>query len=204
MLHRSTLRLPLLLLLAACSSLSGHERTAQLTTQFEALASDLATLKQQVDASLGHLDALTHGGDALTAYSGIRGTTERIGTLTAQVRSANDSAQALGSEHFAAWSQQNAAIQDPELRDRATARQTELASLTTSTTAAIGAAMEQGKGFLLALNDLQKYLSNDLGATAIGNAADRIARMRGTGARFATGLDSVSKDAAHLADKLGA
>jgi hypothetical protein len=190
-----------LLALGACST-TNHDRTVELAGQFTSVAADIDALRQQVDTALQGLDALTQNGDAAGAYADIASAAANIGPATAALRTEIQSTQTAGKDHFASWSAQNVAIQDAELRGRATARQTELATLMDTTTTSVGAAIDLCAGFQQSLQDLQKYLANDLSPTAIGNAADLIARMRGEGRRISTTLASARQDAAHLGTKM--
>jgi hypothetical protein len=202
----NNLRISLLALvgLTACGTTANYERTAGLAAEFSALGNSLAALKQQVDTSLQGLSSLTANGgsDAVGAYEMIRTAAAGIGPGVEQIKEALASAEAYGKDHFDSWARQNTAIQNAELRTRASERQNELATLMNTTSSSITRSLAMGQGYQQSLQDLEKYLSSDLSPTAIGNAADLIARIRGDGSRFSASIDSAQKDAAHMANKL--
>ncbi|MEO6597183.1 MAG: hypothetical protein ABIP94_20765 [Planctomycetota bacterium] len=194
-----------LLSLCACGTTASHERTTELATQFATISGSLTTLKQHVNASMQGISTLTanSGGDAVGAYDMIKTAAAEIGPGIDAIKNDLTTADKYGSEHFDSWSRQNATIQNAELRARASERQNELSALMHTTSASVTKAVAMGQGFQQSLQDLRNYLSSDLSPTAIGNAADLIARIGGEAGRFSAGLDSAQKDATHMANKLG-
>ena len=188
--------------LAGCGTMSDHERTVEIGANFTTVGTSLGALKTQVDASLKALNVLSDRDEVASAFGIIKTAAADLGPAIDAIKATLASAEQEGRIHFDGWSRQNAAIPDGALRARGVERQTELASLMSTSATKATKAVDFGSKYTQSLKDLQQYLTNDLSPTAIGNAADLIAGIRADGERFRTALDSAIKDTTHFVNKV--
>jgi hypothetical protein len=196
----------LLATLVACGTTAGHEKTTDIAGQYARLGEDLADLKRDVDTAVEALDALprSKAGDARSPFDSLSSATASMGSRLGSLQAARASTHEAASEHFAAWGAQNATIGDAQLKSRAEERHGELKGQLGTVDVAVQKGLAMAGSFSSAVQDLNKYLANDLSPAAVGNAADLIARTHGEGSRLSVRLDGLAKDVAHYAGKLGA
>jgi hypothetical protein len=189
------------LLVAGCGTTAGHDQTASLAERFAGLGDNVGELKAGVDESLQALDTLTRGG-ARAAFATISASVPNLSDATTKLKGEMNAAQLAATQHFDAWGQHNGTINDAAIKARAEDRRNDLTASLTNLSGTFARATAMNESFVATLADLQKYLSNDLSAQAVGNAGDLIAKVRGEGGRASAALGSLGNDVSHLASKM--
>jgi hypothetical protein len=195
----------LLLSLVACGTTAGYDKATDIAGQFSSLGNGVTAMKGNVDAAIAALDALPrdNASGARSAFGSLSSATDSMLPQLTALKQQAGQAQLAAKNHFDAWAAKNATITDAQLKGRANERHAELASMLGTVDGSMQKAMKQAEGFGTQLQDLQKYLSNDLSPASVGGAGDLIARMRGDGNVLSTTLNSLAQDVDHYAQKLG-
>lgn len=190
----------------ACGSVAGHDRMGSLADQYGALAASITELKTEVAAAVTALDELPrdNASGARSAFSDLTEAAAEIGPQLIALKQSTGTAQLAAKSHFETWASQNATITDDKLKARANERHSDVSGSLKGLDEQSQKSFVMADGFVASLQDLQKYLTNDLSPAAVGGAADLIARTRGDGDRLAVSLDALSLDVARYAGKLGA
>lgn len=194
------------LTLSGCGATAGYDKAADIAGQFSRLGGSITDLKGEVDSAVQALDALPrdNASGARSAFGSLSTATANLLSQLTSLKEQSGAAQLAAKSHFDTWAQQNATITDAQLKGRATERHAELASMLGTVDASMGKSLKLAEAFGTQLQDLQKYLGNDLSPAAVGGAGDLIARMRGDGNLLSTTLNSLAQDVTHYAQKLGA
>jgi hypothetical protein len=196
----------LLFSLAACGTVAGHDKMGALADQYGALAASVSELKVEVTTAVTALDELPrdNASGARSAFGDLSAAVAAIGPQLSELKQATGTAQLAAKSHFETWAAQNATITDEKLKARANERHGDVSGSLKSLDEQSQKSFALADGFAAALQDLQKYLTNDLSPAAVGGAADLIARTRADGDRLAVALDALALDVARYAGKLGA
>jgi len=189
----------------ACGTVAGHDRMGALADQYGSLAADITELKNQVSAAVTALDELPRdqARGARSAFGDLADAAAEIGPQLVALKQATGSAQLAAKSHFETWAAQNATITDDKLKARANERHGDVSGSLKGLDEQSQKSFAMADGFAASLQDLQKFLTNDLSPAAVGGAADLIARTRADGDRLAVSLDALALDVARYAGKLG-
>ena len=147
-----------------CKSSSGHSASDTTASHMDALRASADSLKARVNAAAGSLSVIVEKAevDPKPPFAQYKKDVAAVNDWLAKAESNLKALRAQGEAYFAEWERQATTIQDPELKETAQERRTELRKAVDD----IGKAMEDVRTELMpyvaSIKDVQTYLSNDL------------------------------------------
>ena len=151
-------------LFAGCSSTTGYEKGAQAGTAMTTSANNITRTSEQIERTLTALNELVNNPqpDLRRQFRTFTTEVNNLDSLARQVSTQAEDMKSRGATYFGRWSQELAAIQNEDIRNRSEARQQEVAARFH----AIAANYEQTKAdlqpFMSDLRDVQRFLATDL------------------------------------------
>jgi len=158
------------LTLVACST-TGYKKAEGTASKITQTRTELTNASRQIDTTLNSLTSLISA-DSTNADALFKQFSTNIDAIEAQatkVRKTVDSMHAQGAEYFAAWEQDSALFQNPDLKAQADKRRLELQNDYAQINAYLKATAEAYQPFDKDLRDVERFLSNDL--TPAGRAS---------------------------------
>lgn len=158
------------LTIVGCSS-TGYKKAEGTASKIAQTRTELTNASRQIDTTLNSLTSLisadSTNADAL--FKQFSTNITAIETQAAKVRKTVDSMHAQGAAYFAAWEQDSALFQNPDLKAQADKRRLELQNDYAQINAYLKATGEAYQPFDKDLRDVERFLSNDL--TPAGRAS---------------------------------
>jgi hypothetical protein len=192
--------------LCACATTEGHDRANATALRVEAVGGAAGQTQLRLDQTLDALEqiAATATQDPQPAFRAFSTAFARFQSELQRLASERARLDSTSQTWFAEFQRQNAAIQDPELREQGEQRLADLRARTTDTSARFARFLEATRGFETRLADLRLYLGNDLTPAGIDAVTGRIRTTAQEGRELAADLGELSKSATDLAAPLRA
>ena len=174
-----------LVLAAALAGLTGcvsksFDKGAATASALKTSADSVAQTSQSLYDVLGAMNNLTFKsqGDLRNQYDAFVDATKSLDKSMAKL---DDSVVALHSKadaYFNDWTNQTAAIQNPELRQRSADRKAEVAGKLNEVTTSYDGLKSSLKPFTTDLKDIETYLGTDLTAGGLATIKDVVAKTK--------------------------
>jgi len=158
------------LTLVACSS-TGYKKAESTASKIGQTRTELTNANRQIDTTLKSLSDLMNAdsANADALFKQFSKNISAIETQASKVRKTVDSMNAQGAAYFAAWEQDAALFQNPDLKAQADKRRLELQKSYKQINSYLKATGEAYQPFKSNLRDVERFLSNDL--TPAGRAS---------------------------------
>lgn len=158
------------LTIVGCSS-TGYKKAEGTASKITQSRTELTNASRQIDTTLNSLTSLISADstNADVLFKQFSTNITAIETQAAKVRKTIDSMNTQGAAYFAAWEQDSALFQNPDLKAQADKRRIELQKDYAQINAYLEATGEAYRPFDKNLRDVERFLSNDL--TPAGRAS---------------------------------
>jgi hypothetical protein len=187
----STLRDPKDTSAVANVKIAGVDRSNSALSGIRGLRDELAADKVQVERTLGDLAEVMNGqGDLVTALK--RFTLSVSDSKSAQQRAVarTDDMRARARDYITGWEVEVYGVDDPELRRQAETRRTQVRNNYGRLTESIKATRIAYEKYEMALDDIQRFLANDLTKAGVEAAAASARKANDAGTEYKRQLDS--------------
>jgi chromosome segregation ATPase len=167
----------------ASSETEGEKQTAQAATSLKDLRASLVKTNDQLSATLASLNALAtqSEGDLKPAYKKYSEGVAKTKSDAAAARARADDMKARTEEYAAQWAEASSDL-SPELKAKADARRATVRERFGKIQTAATATKDAFDPLMLHLEEIQKYLANDLTFGGIGTLGDVIQKTNAEGA----------------------
>lgn len=166
------------LTLVACAT-SGYKKAESTASKIGQTRAELTTASRQIDTTLTSLTSLisADSANADALFKAFSNNISAIETQATKVAKTVDSMNAQGAAYFAAWEEDAALFQNPDLKAQADKRRIELKNNYEQINSYLKATGEAYQPFKNNLRDVERFLSNDLtpaGRASISGPLQRI------------------------------
>ena len=183
--------------LGGCSS-TGPARTEKTASSIASARDELGKTRRQIDATLASLNMLLSSGEAdlRKNYDKFAKETDAMTSEAGKIQKRQAEMAAKGRAYFDGWKQEGDTIQNEELRRLSQERWAQVQDRFTSIQASYAGAKDAFIPFMQDLQDIKKFLSNDLNANGIQTLAGTnvVAKANEDGPIVARNLDSAIVD----------
>jgi hypothetical protein len=180
-----------LLLAGGCSSWS-MSHSQQASAGLTDAQAQIAQLTTQVDSTLASLKVIESAQNLNSSYNSF---ITELSKMQAQADSLNDHAadmRAQGNDYVKKWQDEEKNLTDPDLKASTEQRRAAVQADYAKLGELYAAAQDSAKTFMVELNNLKVYLSNDLSAAAIPGAVSAIDKAGTDGAILKEKASAVS------------
>lgn len=159
----------------------------------EAFRGSLADSTKQLDSTMAALAELTdpQQQDLRGAYNRYSDQLARMNEHAQTIKAEADGMRASRDAYFAKWEEKTSDIDNPTIRASAEARRKRLRDAHDEIVTASGEARDAYVPFMKDLQDIKKYLSNDLTKSSIADLGDAVKKVQASGAAVKQKIDSV-------------
>ena len=191
------------LTLVACSS-TGYKKAESTSSKITQTRTELTNASRQIDTTLKSLTSLI-AADSTNADALFKQFSKEINAIEAQaskVRTTADSMHAQGATYFAAWEEDSALFQNPDMKAQADKRRLELQNDYKQINAYLKATGEAYQPFNSNLRDVERFLSNDLTVAGRASIKDPVQRLTNEGRITQKAIDNAIRVMDQVAAKL--
>jgi len=176
------------------------EKVAEGITRMQEV---LNQVKGQIDTTLTSLGALGDSqGDVVKEYEGFVKEVKKTDDMAKKARSAAEKAKGKQEEYLKANQQDQAAIQNEELKAAMEARRAELEPVIEQIRTSLTSAKDDFAPWMQDLNDLKLYLGNSLNPTGIAGAQPLIEKCNTNGAKVKADIDAANTAMSDLSGRI--
>jgi ABC-type transporter Mla subunit MlaD len=179
------------MLCAGCSS-SGSQNE-QTSNSLASTREGIVNTKTQIDKTVGSLQKLMaiQSGDMSPAYKEFASNVSSMNKLGESVTKRANAMKEQGAKHFKSWEQESAGMKNPEIQALSAERKQEVQASYQKLTESMTGARDAFTPLLSDLNDIQKYLKNDLNPGGVEKIRPIAERVAGNGATVDQNLDQI-------------
>lgn len=181
------------LLTPSTGSAAGYKLADKVGASIAEFRDEIVTIKKEVDNTMVALDKIvtTAATDPRKAFKDFDKAVPQIDDAAKKAKKRGEDIKARGQAYFQAWEKELASVNNPEIRQLAEERKVKLQATFGSIRTSMEPVRDQFNTWLADLNDLQKYLSNDLTIGGIDAAKELIGKAKAEGQGVQQSLDKV-------------
>jgi hypothetical protein len=188
----------------ACKTTEGHDRAATTANQVVKVGGVAGQTQLRLDNALTALQKIEESakGDPKPAFDSFM---KELGTFKSEFGTLASERAALRTEAeswFTEYAKQNDQIADEDMKEAGKKRLMDYREQVTDISKQVDDLMASCTAVSGSLDDLRKFLGNDLSAKGIEAASDKIGDCAKEGRKVAAGLGKLSKSSEALAAKL--
>jgi hypothetical protein len=168
-----------LALLSGCASKS-YDKGAATSQALSSSADATAQTSTRIYDVLGALNNLTFKsqGDLRDQYDALVSASKNLDSSAASLDDKVLALQGAAAEYLNNWTNQMAAIQNPELRQRSAERREQVQAQLNEVTASYQGVKDSLKAFTADAKDIQTYLGTDLTVAGLNSVKDTVAKTK--------------------------
>lgn len=172
---------------------SGHRQADSTAMRMDDLRGAVAALKEKAHACATSLTNVveTREVDPVPAFDAYQKNVDAFVSWVSKAESELKSMKAEGQKYFAAWEQQTASIQDPDLKETAEKRRARLGKAVDEVSTKMDAARAELTPFMASIQDVEKYLSSDLTPSGIDSISSKAKKVGKDADSLGEALDEV-------------
>jgi uncharacterized protein YlxW (UPF0749 family) len=180
-------------LFTAADAVAGYKQADKTGASIAEFRDEILNVKKEVDAAMVALDQVvaTAASDPRKAFKDFEKAVPRVDSAAKKAKKRAEDMRAKGQEYFKQWEAELATLNNEEVRKLAEERKAKLQKTFESIKNFMDPAREQFTAWQADLQDLQKYLSNDLTIAGVDAAKDLIAKTKTEGQGVQKTLDKV-------------
>lgn len=180
-------------LFTGCGSTAGYKQADKTGTGIAQFREELTRAKLAVDdtvKSLGQV-AVTANTDPRPAFVQFSKSLANLEATAAKAKTRAQDMKAQGQAYFASWEAQLAQIKNPEIKNLAVQQRAQLQATFANIRTVAAPLQAQFDPWLSDLQDLRKYLSNDLTISGVDAAKSLFARTQTEGFEVQKSMDAL-------------
>lgn len=180
-------------LFTGCGSTAGYKQADKTGTGIAQFREELTRAKLAVDdtvKSLGQV-AVTANTDPRPAFVQFSKSLANLEATAAKAKTRAQDMKAQGQAYFASWEAQLAQIKNPEIKNLAVQQRAKLQATFANIRTVAAPLQAQFDPWLSDLQDLRKYLSNDLTISGVDAAKSLFARTQTEGFEVQKSMDAL-------------
>ena len=183
------------LFMAGCQT-TNYQRAENTSKSMLVFRENMVAVRNQTGATLKDLNAISQQatGDSTKDFERYQSALAKLETLAQNAKSQAKDMDTKGKEYFAAWDQELANVQSPDIRARATAKRAEIVASYDKLAGEMHQAAALFDPFLKRLQDVRTMFASDLSVRTISDARDLIKQSNIAGAEVLNQLDDVIAD----------
>ena len=168
----------------------GLNRSSQAMSGLRTLRDELATDKAQIDKTLGNMTAVVDGqGDLQPAMVTFTGAIADAKAARMRVLAKTEEMRAKARDYITGWEVEVYGVEDGELRKQAETRRNEVRANYGKVNESLKSARLSYEKFETALDDIQRFLANDLTKSGVAAAASSARKTADAGAELKMKMD---------------
>jgi hypothetical protein len=177
----------------AANAVAGYKQADKTGASIAEFRDEILNVKKEVDAAMVALDKVVAAAasDPRKAFKDFEKAVPRVDSAAQKAKKRAEDMRAKGQEYFKQWEAELATLNNEEVRKLADERKAKLQKTFESIKNFMDPAREQFTAWQGDLQDLQKYLSNDLTIAGVDAAKDLIAKTKTEGQGVQKTLDKV-------------
>lgn len=149
--------------LGGCTT-TGMQRSVKASNSIEEVDTEIREMVVQIDATAASLDAVVNPGqsDMKKSFKSYSGNVDDLEKKGGKVLKRSEEMAKNSKEYFSEWEKQGEDYTNPQLRELSEERRIKLAGIYAQVPAASAGVKETYLVYLTDLQEIEKYLSNDL------------------------------------------
>jgi len=180
-------------ILSGCGTTAGYKHADRTGAGIAEYRDEVVNVKKAVDDTLQAMDQIevTADTDPRPAYEKFSGKVAALQSAAAKADKRGQDMKGQGQAYFAQWEEQLAQLRNPQIKQLAEARKTKLWESFTSITNVAEPLKAQFDPWLSDVEDLQKYLSNDLTIAGVDAAKSQFVKTKADGLEVEKSMDAL-------------
>jgi len=180
-------------LIFGCATTSGTKQADKVGDSFGDLRDEIVSLKQAVNQSLALLDQTVEQADKdpRKSYKDFSKSVDQVGKAREKVGKRAADVKAAGDAYFKEWEKQLAAMNNPEIRQKAEERKEKLNEVFSKFGPLVEQTNSDFDAFYADLKDLRAFLGQDLTMAGVDAAQDIIGTTRESGGKVDQSFDEL-------------
>ena len=180
-------------LMTGCGTTSGYKQADKTGAGIAEFRDEIVKGKTAIDNTMTALDqvAATANTDPRKAFEEYSKAVENLESCANKVRRRGQEMKEQGHAYFKQWEEQMGQVKNPEIRNLAEQRKAKLQEAFDSIRKYTEPLKAQFNSWLSDLEDLQKYLSNDLTIAGVDAAKGQFAKTRADGVEVQKSMDGL-------------
>ena len=181
------------LLGSGCASTSGYQQADKTGAGIAEFRAEIVNGKKAIDATMKSLGdiAATANSDPRKAFQQFSKAVSNLESTATKVRKRGEDMKAQGAAYFKQWEAQLASVNNPEIRGLAESRKVKLQETFDSIRKYTEPLKVQFGPWMSNLQDLQKYLGNDLTIAGVDAAKPLFTKASTEGAEVQKSMDAL-------------
>jgi hypothetical protein len=181
------------ILVTGCGTTSGYKQADKTGAGIAEFRDEIVKGKIAIDNTMNALDqiAATANTDPRKAFEAYSKAVESLESCANKVRKRGQDMREQGQAYFKQWEEQLTQVKNQEIRNLAEQRRTKLQETFDSIRKYTEPLKAQFDPWMSDLQDLQKYLSNDLTIAGVDAAKGLFAKTRADGVEVQTSMDGL-------------
>jgi DNA repair exonuclease SbcCD ATPase subunit len=179
--------------MTGCGTTSGYKQADKTGAGIAEFRDEIVKGKTAIDNTMTALDqvAATANTDPRKAFEEYSKAVENLESCANKVRRRGQEMKEQGHAYFKQWEEQMGQVKNPEIRNLAEQRKAKLQEAFDSIRKYTEPLKAQFNSWLSDLEDLQKYLSNDLTIAGVDAAKGQFAKTRADGVEVQKSMDGL-------------
>jgi hypothetical protein len=172
---------------------AGYKNADKTGASIAQFREEIVSISQEVDKTMAALGKIlqTADSDPRKAYKEFEKAVPRVESAAQKAKKRSEDMKARGKAYFEQWEKELASMNDPQIRELADQRKAKLQATFDAIGAVMSPAKEQFNTWLAGLQDLQRYLANDLTIGGINEARPLIEKTLTSGQHVKKTLDQI-------------
>ncbi len=203
-LHRTVVTATVAALLAGCATSPGYKQAEKAGTNVDQFRTEVGTTSQAVGGSITALDQVLQnaGSDPHKAFASLSKAVGSLDDAAAKFKKRADDMREQGAAYFKQWDQQLGMLKNPEIRQLAVERRTQLQESFGRVSDLTQKARESLLPFVSDLHDVRTLVGSELTSSGITAAKDVIKKTEDEGAAAKSTLAELTGELNAVAAKL--
>jgi hypothetical protein len=180
-------------LLAGCGTAAGYKHADKTGAGIAEYRDEVIHVKRAVDVTLRSMDQIEIAADTdpRKAFEKFSGNLAALESAAVKAEKRGQDMKAQGKAYFAQWETQLAQLQNPQIKQLAEERKAKLWDAFDSIKKVAEPLKAQFDPWLSDVNDLQKYLNNDLTIAGVDAAKSQFVKTKADGLEVEKSMDAL-------------